>query len=104
MPAITICFDKIDVLNDKYLRQLNIPSKGSDKYLFKEKVKIFCANYTIRQQFEILFMTYEDIINLCVVSNTKDINSNTNHSFNFLDYFTVCDEISPVKTSIDYHS
>src|ERR1700743_3797060 len=52
LPAITICFDKIDVLRDDYRKHLNIKDNTNDDE--NELVKQYLANYTITEQLDML--------------------------------------------------
>src|ERR1700744_1738976 len=77
LPAITVCFDKIDVLKDHYLDQLNISRNGVNKHKSQIVAKIFCSNYTLRQQFD-MFYTFNDIFSVCHVLGNRFINKTSN--------------------------
>jgi len=94
LPAITICFDKIDVLRDDYRKHLNIKDNTNDDE--NELVKRYLANYTISKQLDML-LNYADIFSSCMVLKSNFDNKN---STNYRDYYTKCDELH--KTSIDY--
>src|ERR1700744_6346730 len=60
LPAITVCFDKIDVLKDEYLILLNISRNDEIKYKSQHIIERFCGNHTIEQQFAMVF-NYKEI-------------------------------------------
>jgi len=101
LPAITICFDKIDVLRDEYFVEFNISHNQWDRNESKLQVEKLCANYTIKQQFETLFYKYSQIFSHCLVLKTIAFNNEkTFHKYN--DSYINCENISQIKTSIDY--
>ena len=102
LPAITICFNKIDVLKDHHLDQLNISRNGVNKHESQIVVKIFCSNYTVRQQFD-MFYPFKDIFSLCQVSGNRFINKTSNkNKTNENKYYDKCERLSPIRKSINY--
>src|SRR6185437_6563438 len=73
LPAITVCFDKIDVLRYEYLIQLNISRNDENKYKSQHIIEKFCGNHTIEQQFA-MFFNYIEIFTECYVSGKRFIN------------------------------
>ena len=103
LPAITVCLDKMDVLKDHYLDQLNISRNGVNKHESQIVVKIFCSNYTVRQQFD-MFYTFNDIFSKCQVPGNRFINKTSNkNKSNDNYYYDNCGELSPIRKSINYN-
>ena len=102
LPAITVCFDKMDVLRDHYLNQLNISRNGVNKHKSQIVLKIFCSNYTLRQQFD-MFYTFNDIFSVCHVLGNRFINKTSIKNNNNNYYYDNCEKLSPIRKSINYN-
>src|ERR1700743_2740437 len=91
LPAITVCFDKIDVLRDHYLVQLNISRNDENKYKSQHIIKRFCGNHTIEQQFA-MFFNYEEIFMYCSVSGNR-FNKTSIKNNNIENYYDKCEKL-----------
>ena len=105
LPAITVCFDKIDVLRDNVFNNTN-QSETNYKDIRKKVMAIF-QNYTIREQMQMLY-NYSEIFYNCFVLKTKQFidvtkmsNNNTNDEF-YSEFYIPCQNISEIKQSINY--
>ena len=86
LPAITLCFEKHEVLRNKDLDQLLGTGKEVSKYL---------NNLTVKEQLTQLY-NYQDIFEYCNVVNTI-------RQHNITIPYSNCSAINLAKRSIDYH-
>ena len=102
LPAITICFGKMDVLRDHYLDQLNITRNKNNRNVSQIVVYKYCNNHTIEQQFP-MFFNYNEIFRECLVLGNRFINKSSIINNWYDKYYDQCENISSIRKSINYY-
>ena len=96
IPALSICVDKLFLLKPKYLTQLGIKQSERVSVENSNKVLQLLANMTIKEQFNAIFGKEYVFLNTCSIMTPK--------AFNGTQRYIYCEDITPIKTFINFYS
>ena len=96
LPALSICVNKLFLLKPKYLTQLEINRTEKISGLNTKKVLQLLANMTIKEQFIAMFGKEYVFLNSCRIMTPK--------AFNGTERYIHCEDITPIKTSLNFYS
>ena len=98
IPALTLCFEKKDVLKEEYMNRLNQSDNESE---LRENVNKFAANFTIKEQLEKLYLDHDQIFNACAVYQSQGLKGVKEDRGGFGNSYYDCNKIAPIRKSID---